>query len=62
MPHVTHDLPMFDAFGEPTNLQPKITYKLRVKNGYILALRPDQQQRKLPNLLKVDRQHDHRLN
>ncbi|MFD1484599.1 hypothetical protein ACFQ5J_05085 [Lacticaseibacillus baoqingensis] len=59
MPHVTHDLPMFDAFGEPTILQPKITYKLRVKNGYILALRPDQHQRKLPNLLHVHADHKH---
>lgn len=51
-----HQLPMFDAFGQPTTLKPKITYKLRVKNGYILALLPDQHQRRLPNLLT---QHQH---
>lgn len=27
----THELPMYDAFGKPTELKPKITYKLRVK-------------------------------
>ncbi|WP_164509925.1 hypothetical protein [Lacticaseibacillus porcinae] len=47
----TKELPMYDAFGKPTELKPKITYKLRVKNGYILALLPDQHQRRLPNLL-----------
>lgn len=43
-------LPVFDAQGHPLKLKPQITYKLRVKNGYILALRPDQHQTRLPNL------------
>lgn len=55
MSETQRQLPMYDAFGRPTTLQPKITYKLRVKNGYILALLPDQHQRRLPNLLKQPR-------
>lgn len=47
-------LPLVDAFGRPTSLKPRVTYKMRVKNGYILVLRPDQHQHRLPNLMQVD--------
>ncbi|MFD1429058.1 hypothetical protein ACFQ5D_24080 [Paenibacillus farraposensis] len=46
-------LPVVDAEGNPLRLQSHITYKLRVKNGYILALRADQHQVRLPNLMTV---------
>ncbi|WP_390405980.1 hypothetical protein [Lacticaseibacillus jixiensis] len=54
MPTKNRTLPVVDAFGRPTKLQPKITYKMRVKNGYILALRPHQRQHRLPNLVAQD--------
>ncbi|WP_262315425.1 hypothetical protein [Lacticaseibacillus parakribbianus] len=44
--------PLVDAQGRPLKLQPKVTYTLRVKNGYILGLRQDQRQVRLPNLLR----------
>ncbi|WP_179394444.1 hypothetical protein [Lacticaseibacillus absianus] len=50
MPH-QHPLPLVDAQGRPLKMQLRVTYKLRVKNGYILGLRPDQHQVRLPNLL-----------
>lgn len=56
MPTKNRSLPVVDAFGRPTKLQPKITYKMRVKNGYILALRPHQHQHRLPNLVAKDDQ------
>ncbi|MFD1440424.1 MULTISPECIES: hypothetical protein [Lacticaseibacillus] len=49
-------LPVFDAEGRPLRLKPRITYKLRVKNGYILALTSNQHQTRLPNLVKL---HEH---
>ncbi len=48
-------LPIFDYRGQPMKLQTKRTYRLRVKNGYILALLPQQHQVKLPNLLNVQK-------
>ncbi|WP_225049067.1 hypothetical protein [Lacticaseibacillus kribbianus] len=51
MPDIKHGYPLVDAQGRPLKLQPKVTYTLRVKNGYILGLRQDQHQTKLPNLL-----------
>ncbi|KRK70930.1 hypothetical protein FD02_GL000111 [Lacticaseibacillus nasuensis JCM 17158] len=53
--NMAQTLPMVDAFGRVTTLQPQVTYKLRVKNGYILVLRPNQEQYRLPNLLTLNR-------
>ncbi|KMO48735.1 hypothetical protein PY95_00380 [Lacticaseibacillus rhamnosus] len=43
--------PIIDYLGRPIQLQLFVTYRLRVKNGYILALRRNQHQQALPNLL-----------
>lgn len=53
--HVNDDVTDFDYRGQPMKLQTKRTYRLRVKNGYILALLPQQHQVKLPNLLNVQK-------
>ncbi|WP_125703837.1 hypothetical protein [Lacticaseibacillus daqingensis] len=51
MPNRHQPLPLYDGQGQPLKLKLKVTYKLRVKNGYILGLQPDQRQTRLPNLL-----------
>lgn len=59
MPDLKRPLPVFDAQGRPLRLKPKITYKLRVKNGYILALTSNQHQTRLPNLVRFNNQTHH---
>lgn len=46
--------PIIDYLGRPIRLQLFVTYRLRIKNGYILALRRNQHQQALPNLLVKD--------
>lgn len=43
--------PIIDYLGRPIRLQLFVTYRLCIKNGYILALRHNQHQQALPNLL-----------
>ncbi|MFD1392617.1 hypothetical protein ACFQ3L_03310 [Lacticaseibacillus jixianensis] len=59
MPDLKRPLPVFDAQGRPLRLKPKITYKLRVKNGYILALTSNQHQTRLPNLVHLSDRQSH---
>lgn len=51
MPTNQTPYPIIDYLGRPIQLQLFVTYRLRVKNGYILALRRNQHQEALPNLL-----------
>ncbi|KRN29051.1 hypothetical protein IV38_GL001267 [Lactobacillus selangorensis] len=50
---------MYDYLGHPIQLQMGVKYKLRIKNGYILALRDGEVPMRVPNLLKQDRYQRH---
>ena len=43
--------PIIDYLGRPIKLSLVVTYQLRIKNGYILALRRNQHQQVIPNLM-----------
>ena len=43
--------PIIDYLGRPIRLSLFVTYRLRIKNGYILALRRNQHQQVIPNLM-----------
>ena len=43
--------PIIDYLGRPIKLSLFVTYRLRIKNGNILALRRNQHQQVTPNLL-----------
>ncbi|MCD2255574.1 hypothetical protein ACNAN0_00530 [Agrilactobacillus fermenti] len=49
------NLPIYDYRGKPLKLTYEITYKMTLKDGYILALRPGQHITNVPNLLKLQR-------
>lgn len=43
--------PIIDYLGRPIKLSLFVTYRLSIKNGYILALRRNQHQQVIPNLM-----------
>lgn len=51
-----HNLPIYDYRGKPLELAYHVTYTLKLKQGYILALRPGQHLVKIPNLLAAENQ------
>lgn len=52
------NLPIYDYRGKPLELAYHVTYTLKLKHGYILALKPGQHIVKIPNLLTIeDQQH-----
>ncbi|MFD1671402.1 hypothetical protein ACFQ5M_04765 [Agrilactobacillus yilanensis] len=48
------NLPIYDNRGKPLELAYHVTYTLRLKNGYILALKPGEHIVRMPNLLATD--------
>lgn len=51
------NLPIYDYRGKPLKLAYHVTYKMRLKNGYILALKPGEHLLQIPNLLAQDVRH-----
>ncbi|GAF38747.1 hypothetical protein FC83_GL002013 [Agrilactobacillus composti DSM 18527 = JCM 14202] len=45
------ELPIIDYRGKPIKLAYHVTYTMRLKNGYILALKPGEHLMRIPNLL-----------
>lgn len=43
--------PIVDYLGRPIKLSLFVTYRLRIKKGYILALHRNQHQQVIPNLM-----------
>lgn len=50
------NLPIYDYRGKPLELAYHVTYTLRLKHGYILALKPGEHIVRIPNLLANDQQ------